>query len=381
MLEAREALAHYEIGEIHEVETAGGTAGKCWRVSSASGRYFLRCRGLRTSSREAVEFDHGFRRHLLAHGVPTAAPLATRSGTTPALAPGGRASWVLMQGRAFELYPFVEGRPFGGSRAELIETARALARFHQAAADYPARGTYNPIPMQFAIAAPEVGGSERMDDPELMAAAFERLAVHEPALGYALQQARRLCRTYSASVYGALPRWLIHGDYHPGNLLYSDSGRMAGIFDLDWACDHTRSRDLADGVYFFAGRRDTRAFPQGNARLGFDGSRIESMTEAVELDIVKAALFLRAYAEEARLEPEEARLEPEEARLEPEEARLEPEEARAIPLALRARWLAARLEGSAKMPPERRVWFITRDLERPLEWLDAHGDELVRSVL
>jgi Ser/Thr protein kinase RdoA (MazF antagonist) len=349
MLEAREALAHYEIGEIHEVETAGGTAGKCWRVSSASGRYFLRCRGLRTSSREAVEFDHGFRRHLLAHGVPTAAPLATRSGTTPALAPGGRASWVLMQGRAFELYPFVEGRPFGGSRAELIETARALARFHQAAADYPARGTYNPIPMQFAIAAPEVGGSERMDDPELMAAAFERLAVHEPALGYAAEQARLLCRTYSASVYGALPRWLIHGDYHPGNLLYSDSGRMAGIFDLDWACEHTRSRDLADGVYFFAGRRHE-----------FDGSRIESMTEAVELDIVNATLFLRAYAEEARLEPEEAR---------------------AIPLALRARWLAARLEGSAKMPPERRVWFITRDLERPLEWLDAHGDELVRPLL
>jgi len=339
MAQAREALAHYEIGEILAVQVAGGTAGKCWRVSSAAGRYFLRCRGLRTSSRQAVEFDHGFRRHLLAHGVPTAAPLAANSGRT----------WVLSDGRAFELYPFVDGRPFGGSRVELVETARALAHFHQAAAQYPARGSYNPIPTQFAIAAPEVGGSERMDDPEVMAAALERMARREPALGYAVEQARRLSRTYSASLYSALPRWLIHGDYHPGNLLYSESGRMAGIFDLDWACEHTRSRDLADGVYYFAGRREQ-----------FDNSRIESMTEAVEPDMDNAILFLRAYHEAARLEPEEMR---------------------AIPLALRARWLAERLEGSAKVPPERRVWFITRDLERPLEWLDRYQDRLVRCLL
>jgi Ser/Thr protein kinase RdoA (MazF antagonist) len=339
MVEARDVLAHYEIGEIHEVQVAGGTAGKCWRVSSGTGRYFLRCRGARTSSRQAVEFDHGFRRHLLGRGVPTAAPIATRSDET----------WVLSDGRAFELYPFVDGRAFAGSRAELIETARALAHFHQAAADYPARGSYNPIPRQFAIAAPDVEGSERMDDPEVMAAAFARLARDEPALGCAVEQARRLCCTYGASVYCKLPRWLIHGDYHPGNLLYSESGKMAGIFDLDWACEHTRSRDLADGVYYFAGRREE-----------FDNSRIESMTEAVEPDMDNAMLFLRAYGEAARLEPEEVR---------------------AIPLALRARWLAERLEGSAKVEPEQRVWFITRDLERPLEWLDAHGEELVRSLL
>jgi Ser/Thr protein kinase RdoA (MazF antagonist) len=339
MLEPHAVLTGYDIGEVQDVDVAGGTAGKCWTVTSTTGRYFLRCRGPRTSSRQAVEFDHGFRRHLLARGVPTAAPIATGSGET----------WVLTDGRAFELYRFVEGRSFSGSREELVETARALAHFHQAAAEYPARGSFNPIPAQFAIAAPEVGGSERMDDPELMAAAFERLARDEPALDYAVEQARRLSREYSGSLYGALPRWLIHGDYHPGNLLYSDSGKLAGIFDLDWACEHTRSRDLADGVYYLAGRRDE-----------FDGSSIESMTEGVQPDMDDALLFVRTYSEIAPLAPEEVR---------------------AIPLALRARWLAERLEGSAKVAPERRVWFITRDLERPLEWLDAHEEELVRSLL
>lgn len=337
---ALQALAEYEIGAVHEIGSAGGTAGKCWRVSAASGHYFLRCRGPRTSSRQAMEFDHDLRRHLLAGGVPTAAPIAARSGET----------WVLMAGRAFELYPFVEGRSFGGGRDELAETARALARFHAVAADYPARGSYCPVPTQFAVAIPGIGGSARIDDPEVMAAAFEHLARDEPAFDYAIGQATLLTETYGASLYRALPAWLIHGDFHPGNLLYSNPGKVAGIFDLDWACEHTRSRDLADAVYYFAR-------PHAEA---FDGSRIESMTEAAEPDFESATLFLRAYGELAPLEPEEVR---------------------AIPLALRARWLAERLEGSAKVPPEKRVWFITRELERPLEWLEAHGDELVRAVL
>jgi Ser/Thr protein kinase RdoA (MazF antagonist) len=339
MVDPLEILSSYSIGEVRKVRAAGGTAGKCWRVFAATGCYFLRLRGARTSSLPALEFDHGLRRHLITHGVPTAAPITTRTGET----------WVVQEGRAFELYSFVGGHQFRGSRGELVDTAHALARFHAAAADYPARGGYNPVSTQFAIAAPDVGGSDRFDDPVLMAAALEQRARAESGFEYAVEQARALLQSYSASIYERLPRWLIHGDYHPGNLLYSTSGRVAGIFDLDWACEHARSRDLADGIYYFATPREA-----------FDNTSIESMTEAVELDFDSAVLFVKAYAEHAPLDPDEAR---------------------AIPLALRARWLAERLEGSAKVPRERRAWFITRDLARPLQWLDAHGDEFVRALL
>jgi len=340
MLQLPQVLASYQIGEVTEVGPAGGTAGKCWRVTTGAGRYFLRCRGPRTSSPKAMEFDHGLRRHLLARGVPTAVPIATRSGET----------WVGVNGRAFELYPFIEGRRFGGSLTELTETALALAGFHQAAAGYPARGSYSPSPAQFAIAASAVGGSDRLDDIELILAAFEQIASGEPAMRYAVEQAGRLVEAYSAAAYQALPRWLIHGDYHPGNLLYADSGKVAGIFDLDWACEHTRSRDLADAVYFFA---TPRSGP-------LDDSRIESLTDAAEPDLDRARLFLQAYRQVSPVTPVEAH---------------------AIPLALAARWLAMRLEGSAKVPADRRVWFITRDLERPLQWLALHAEELVGSVL
>ncbi len=340
MADPADVLASYTIGEIREVHVAGGTAGKCWRVAAASGDYFLRCRGTRTGSPEAIRFDHALRSHLLAGGVPTAEPLLTASGET----------WVVADGRAFELYPLVAGRPFRLTQTELLDTARALARFHLVAARFPGRGTYNPIPTQFANAVPGLRGSDRMDDPVTMLAACEQLAREEPALAGVVERARRLAQTYDDGVYRALPRWLIHGDYHPGNLLYTDEGVVAGIFDFDWACEHTRSRDLADGVYYFAARRPAR----------FDDASIWSMTEAVDPDLETAAWFISGYREVAPIEPEELR---------------------AIPLAWRARFLAERLEGSAKVPAEQKAHFITRDFEEPLQWLDHHGEELVRCLL
>ncbi len=52
-----------------------------------------------------MQFDHGLRKHLLAAGVPTAEPMTAASGQTS----------VLADGRASELYPFVDGRPFSGT--------------------------------------------------------------------------------------------------------------------------------------------------------------------------------------------------------------------------------------------------------------------------
>jgi Ser/Thr protein kinase RdoA (MazF antagonist) len=337
--EPHDVLSHYRIGDIAEIAPAGGTAGKCWHVRAGGGRYFLRRRGPRTSAPEALAFDHGLRRHLVACDVPAAAPLVAASGET----------WVPLDGGVYELYLFVEGRAFRGGEAELAETARALARFHQAAATYPGRGRFSPVSKQFAVAAPEVGGTERVDAPALVAAALARMAETDPAFAPARAAAAALARECTDEAYRSLPRYLIHGDYHPGNLLYTDDGRIAGIFDLDWACEQTRCRDLADLLYFFAGRR---ARP-------LDASRIESLTEAVALDLDRARLLLRTYHQALPLTPEELR---------------------AVPPAIRARWLAMRLEGSAKVPPERRAWFVTRDIEVPLRWLEEHGEALTASL-
>jgi hypothetical protein len=170
---------------------------------------------------------------------------------------------VTLDGSAYELYPFVEGRAFRGGEAELAETARALARFHQAAAGYPARGRFSPVSVQFAIAAPEVGGTERVDDPALIAAAFARMAESRPAFAPGAAR-RRLARSGEES-YRSLPRWLIPRRLPPGNLLYTDDGHGIRHLRSDWACEQARCRDLADLLYFL---------PRAAAPL--DAGRIES---------------------------------------------------------------------------------------------------------
>ncbi|MBR4219647.1 MAG: hypothetical protein IKR81_00745, partial [Victivallales bacterium] len=68
------------IGAPISIEEGGGTAGHCWRIVTASGKYLLRRRGKRTSEPGLVQRDHAFRRFLVAGGIPTTCALPGRNG-------------------------------------------------------------------------------------------------------------------------------------------------------------------------------------------------------------------------------------------------------------------------------------------------------------
>ena len=66
-------LSQYEIGSIRSLQSAGGTAGKTWKVETETGAFFLRLRGVRTSSEARLAFDHGLRDHLVAQSMADSA--------------------------------------------------------------------------------------------------------------------------------------------------------------------------------------------------------------------------------------------------------------------------------------------------------------------
>lgn len=341
-MDPRAVLSAYDLGAIDRISPAGGTAGRTWKVTAASGEYFLRRRGVRTSSEARLAFDHGLRAHLVARGIPTVAALAARSGER----------WLRRQEGVYELYPFVAGRPFDPHRTEeLANAGRALARFHRAAAEYlpPAvppeqLGQYTTLGFSQAM-------SDRLDDPQLQQEnllAVRRLAMtpQEQALvDRCIARAAHLQRAYAGASYAPLAGWVIHGDYTPANLLFSEEGQVVGIFDLDWALPGARCRDVADGLYFFAAR------PRR-----IDPADIWSLTEAAEFDPDRCRVFLQAYQETAPLAAPELD---------------------SIPLAFAGRWLSIRLEGMAKVGADHRFRFFARDLEMPLQWLDDHWEQLL----
>ena len=344
-IDPQQALAAYDLGPVNALTPAGGTAGKTWKVSCGQGLFFLRLRGLRTSSPTRLQFDHGLRDHLLARGVPTAAPLPTRAGSR----------WLQCEAGVYELYPFVHGRAFDPQQpAEIQAAASALAGYHQAAAQYRPPVAGEAI-AQYGTLGFSSGVSSRLDDPALLLANLQAVAELAPTgaerrlVERCLARVEAMQTTYAGPAYERLSGWVIHGDYTPANLLYSQDGQVVGIFDLDWAMPGARSRDVADGLYFFA------AEPR---RL--DSASIWSLTEAVDFDPERCVAFLQAYTRRAPLTREEVE---------------------ALPMAFAGRWFSIRLEGMAKVPREDRFRFFARQIEKPLAWLEAHWPPLCRRLI
>jgi Ser/Thr protein kinase RdoA (MazF antagonist) len=291
-----------------------------------------------TSSDALIEFDHGLRRHLLAAGIPTAAPVPARDGGTA----------TRVEGSAFEVYPFVPGRalPRAGDAA-LAGAARALAAMHRASAGYPAARSLPPVAQYSTLGVPE--SSDRMEDPALLTRIYDGLAARPEAAAFTpdvavcLRWLVRLVQEFDRAAYDRLPHTVTHGDFTLANLLFSEHGEVAGIFDFDWARWAPRVRDLADGMFFIAGER----------RVPLRPGDIWSLTEAVELRVERCAAWLRYYQAGYH-----------------DGAGLTPDEIVAVPLALAARWLSVRAEGTAKVPAAEQVRFCFREAAVPLRWLE-----------
>jgi Ser/Thr protein kinase RdoA (MazF antagonist) len=336
----REVLECYDLGAVRRVEPHGGTAARNWRVETAGGAWLLRTRGARTSSDEAIAFDHALRRHLVSRGVPTAAPLARRDGQT----------FTRLAGRAYEVYPFVAGLSrVEASAAQLQSAARGLAGFHRAAADFPLARSAPPLAQYATLGIPDM--SERPEDPALLSCAYVQLAAgaqagrFAEAAGCCLEWLRRLQEEFGPVTYNRLPHVLTHGDYTLANLLFDECDVLVGVFDFDWARWAPRVRDLADGMYFIGAVR----------RTPLDPGDIWSLTETADFNVERCVLWLCAYGEAERLEPEEIQT---------------------LPLAFGARWLSVRIEGTAKVPAKERARFFFRDVVAPLQWLDRNWGQV-----
>ena len=329
------ALRQYDLGHLHEAVHHAGTAAKTWRVTTDSGTFLLRTRGSRTSGPDLIDYDHALRRHLLAAGIPTAAPLPTRDGS----------SYTRFGDRALELYAIVPGATLAAAGlAEIAAAARALAAFHAAAASFPLAHTLLPVAQYRTLGFEQTSG--RMEDPELLQrvyaglAATPGVALYAPALTLARAWLDRLRHRLDDTAYACLPHTVTHGDFTLANLLFLN-GLLTGVFDFDWARWAPRLRDLADGMLFVSGQRRTPLI----------AADIWSLTEAVDLSVARCAHWLRSYEEGAPLTDAELAC---------------------LPLAFAARWLSVRVEGMAKVPEADRLRFALGNLAGPLEWLEAN---------
>lgn len=320
--EINQVLAHYDIGPLVEPPGAGGgTANANLKIRSTSGLYFLKRRNPKYSDEGFVAFDHALMEHLAPHQIGTPLAVPTREGKR----------WLRLGEYVYEIYPYYPGGPHDRhSLAEIASAGRRLAAFHSAVRTF---------------SAPDGKRWPRYDSPALIRDGVEaiRSQLTPPLLrsdvDYLLEQISLLERELPDERYHSLPKLVIHGDYHPGNLKFLDR-EVSGIFDLDWATEQPRLRDLADGIFLFAGERET----------DIDAADIFSLTQTWRPCAQRAKAFTDAYLASETLTDEELA---------------------ALPLFVRARWLYCRVAGMAKVTPGRRIEYFTTGLLEPLRALDG----------
>ena len=178
-----------------------------WQISVAGEVFILK----RRSNRSRVWAEYDLINWLIVHEQPVS-PLLYTTKEVP---------WAEYDGSFYILYPYLQGTPgdelnhYDQSFAWTV--GAALACLHQNLASYGATEEFPGFDVFQEVASfawPTVQG------------------YLGPSFRHRLQDLEQGISRNLINPYEALPRQLIHRDFHPGNLIFSD-GSLVGILDFD----------------------------------------------------------------------------------------------------------------------------------------------------
>jgi len=309
-------LSHYDLGvidAIHAFPRGSPTSPKAL-IRSERGRFLLKRRSEGASSLERILFTHRVQLQLAERAFPLPRLLGTRHTNSSVL------EW---RGGLYEVYVFVQGVPFVASAAHAHAAGAALANLHAALADFDTssaprllRGYHarSDLPSQLGVIPDRVSSVQ----PDAPAVARTTLAGAVSNLRDAYTLA---CENADRANASQWPAQVIHGDWHPGNLLFTKQNGVAAALDYDAARIEPRAFDLANGALQFSitrGESDPDNWPASPdySRLrvfvrGYDGDEPHRISEAelaalpwlmIEALIVEAVAPVAATGSFARME-------------------------------------------------------------------------------
>jgi len=231
--ELSQVCAQYELGKIKSIREfhRGSPQAPKVIIEAARGKFLLKRRSPRTSDPFRVAFVHGIQLYLHAHGFPTPRIIGTRDDNN---------SIYQRDGMVYELFRFVEGQPATGSDDETVGAGMTLGRLHKLIVGHrPA--------WDAGKGEPRVG-----TDIDLM---LEAVCEREPGCEEMVVRIRRPAAEAAhaldhSSLAGRETR-IIHGDWHPGNLIYRD-GQVVAVLDFDSARYCPPLVELANGLLQFS---------------------------------------------------------------------------------------------------------------------------------
>jgi homoserine kinase type II len=253
-LELKNILGNYHLGELVGFEQdRRGTVNTSFTIEMEQDgqrrKYFLR-RYKRGIQEEEIQCEHSLISHLIeAQTLPIAHLHRTQDGRTYLYRLAGPDD---QEGAFYAIFDFLPGEDRytwvdpACTPEELANSAITLAQFHQAVDGFQPLGKrleakildLLPLINQYLEACPE-----KTKHTEFDVYLMENLELFH-------REIRSTLAVLGEAQVSRLPQLMVHCDYHPGNLKFSQS-QVSGLFDFDWSKIDLRSFDLGLAVWYF----------------------------------------------------------------------------------------------------------------------------------
>jgi len=232
-------LSHYDTGVVHRVKplSAGNRRAPKVVIVADKGTFLLKRRPRGHDDLDKVAFAHMIQQHLAAQSFPVTSLLSTTDEQeTTALS---------LDNHIYELFHFVPGSRYDGSARATREAGRQLAVFHRhlARLDYHEETPNGCFHDDAAVRRylDMISRDKRTGSARKAKAVAESLLIR-----YDKASAR-----VNRFGFDSWKRQVIHGDWHPGNILFADD-KVVAVVDFDAARVSSAMTDLANGMLQFS---------------------------------------------------------------------------------------------------------------------------------
>lgn len=242
-------LSHFDIGVIDSIVEFPRGSRKAPKliVVSDSGKYLLKRRARGRDDAFKVAFCHQLQLHLAEKQFPLPHLIGTKNDNN---------SMLQWRGAIYELFEYIPGQGYPQTLESTFDSGRILALYHKLLQSF--HSEYH-VPQGSYHMAPAVETCIRQ---------IPKTLTHVPAIdqvvAYLMDSYRHAADMTDRLGIDSWPKQIIHGDWHPGNMLFRDN-RVVAVIDYDSARVLPRVIDIANGALQFSilgGDEDVSRWPE-----------------------------------------------------------------------------------------------------------------------
>jgi Ser/Thr protein kinase RdoA (MazF antagonist) len=247
-------LSHYDLGIVNSIKPfpAGSRRAPKVVIQSEKGIFLFKRRAPGHDLQTKVAFTHQLQLHLAAQNFPLPHLVGTRDTNN---------SMLILEDHIYEMFEYIKGKGYDSSLDATFNSGRILGLYHKLLADFrsdykPPTGSYHNAPAIHNAIGKTVS-SLPMDSRPSGEELPTTVKSIEETYAHCAQQIKDR----------GMPEWpcqIVHGDWHPGNMLFRNK-HVVAVIDYDAARVQQRVIDFANGALQFSilgGSEDPEKWPE-----------------------------------------------------------------------------------------------------------------------